>query len=208
MFSDREVPIRVDVPVRREIVLGREVTVATVPDAGDAAPAPRGNPFGFKNTVSLAAGALYLRSHSSESDLVARSLNLGFCNTAKDTALSGGVSQEDLLRLLADANVASQAECGYSLEDLAQNIESGLKVIAFVNAGELWGYVDEPSVIEANYAVLMEGVARDAQSGEISGFFLRDPAAPEKAALVDASTIARIWLNAGGWQIVPSQLSP
>ena len=77
-----------------------------------------------------------------------------------------------------------------------------------MNAGELWGYVDEPSVIEANYAVLMEGVARDAQSGEISGFFLRDPAAPEKAALVDASTIARIWLNAGGWQIVPSQLSP
>jgi hypothetical protein len=204
MFNEREVPLRIDVPVHREVVLGREVTVAEA-DAGNDV-APRGNPFGFENTSSLGAGALYLRNARSESDLVARGLNLGLCDNARDAALSGGVSQDQLVRLLQDARAPGRVERGYSLEDMAQNIEAGSRVIALVNAAELWGCVDEPSLIEANHAVLMEGVARDAQSEEIAGFFIRDPAASAKA-FVDADKVSRMWLDAGGWQIVSSPVS-
>ena len=208
MFNDRDVSLRVDVPVRREFVLGREMTVATLADAGDDPMASRGNSFGFENTASLAAAALYLKSAISESDLVSRGLNLGFCDRTRDTALSGGVSQEDLLRLLEDSQAPSRAERGYSLEDLAQNIESGSNVIAFVNAAELWDCVDETTLIDANHAVLIDGVARDAQSEEIAGFFVRDPATHGKTVFVNTNKVTRMWLDAGGWQIVSAPVAP
>ena len=203
MFDNREIPLHVDVPVRREILGGREVTVARVTDApGAKALAERGNVFGFGNTASLAAGSLFSSSAVSEADLVSHSVNQGVCNAGQDVALSGGVSQEDLVNLLADFRVSGRAERGYSLEDLAQTLEAGSRVIAFVNAGELWDTVDEPSLIGANSAVVMEGVARDAQSQEICAFLMRDPARPEQEIFVDADKTMRAWLDAGGWQIV------
>ena len=210
MFNDREVPIRIDVPVRREVVAGREVRVATVPDAGDEAPgAPRGNPLRSLRIrrAPWRVAALYSPKAGSKSDLVARGLNLGLCDSASDAAFSGGVSQDHLLRLLEDSDAPGAAERGYSLEDLAQIIESGSKVFAFVNAAELWNCVDEPSLIEANHAVLLEGVARDAQSDEIAGFFLRDPASSDTPVFVEADKIARMWLDAGGRQIVSAPFS-
>lgn len=204
MFKDHEVPVRIDVPVRTEVVNGREVAIARADTAGDEPAAPRGNSFGYGNTASLAAGALYLRSAVSEGDLVSRGVILGICNRVEDTAFSGGVSPDDLARLLSESAAANQVERGYSLEDLAQNIESGSKVIAFVNAGELWDSVVDVSRIEGNYPVLVEGVARDPQSQEILGFLVRDPAAPGRPEFVDAGKLTRSWLDAGGWQIVPA----
>jgi hypothetical protein len=203
MFDNREIPLHVDVPVRREILGGREVTVARVTDApGAEALAPRGNVFRFGNTASLVAGSLFSSSAVSEADLVSRSVDQGVCNTGQDVALAGGVSQEDLVNLLADFRVSGRAERGYSLEDLAQPLEAGSRVIAFVNAGELWDTVYEPSLIGANSAVVMEGVARDARSQEICAFLMRDPARPEQEIFVDADKTMRAWLDAGGWQIV------
>jgi hypothetical protein len=199
MFNDYEVPLRIDVPVQREIVRGREVTVARA-DSGDEAPL-LGNRFGFENTSSLEAAALYLRNPLYENDLLARGLNLGFCDNGRDAAFSGGISQDHLVRLLADARAPGCAERGYSLEDLAQNIESGAPVIALVNAAELWDCVDEPSLTEANHAVLIEGVVREIQSEEIAGFIIRDPDSSGNA-FVDADKVTRMWLDAGGWQIV------
>ena len=115
MSNEHEVPLRIDVPVHREVVHGREVTVAGA-DTGDEI-VSSGNSFGFGNTSSLEAGALYLRNALSESDLVARGLHLGLCDNAQDTALSGGVSQDHLGRLLEDARAPGCAERGYSLED-------------------------------------------------------------------------------------------
>jgi hypothetical protein len=199
MFDNSEIPLRIDVPVRADVVAGRDVTIAGVESAADT---PRGNDLGYGNTASLAAGALYLRGVS-ERDLVDRGETLGLCNHAGDAAFSGGISQEDLSRLLSEADVPSRVERGYSLEDLAQNIEGGAKVIAFVNAGELWDSVEDVSRIEGNYPVLVEGVARDPQSQEIVGFVVRDPGA-HGPAFVDAAKVERSWLDAGGWQIAPS----
>jgi hypothetical protein len=204
MFKDHEIPVRIDVPVRAEIVNGREVTIAGADTTGDLPPALRGNSYGYGNTASLAAGALYLLGGVSEGDLVNRGVDLGICNRVQDAAFSGGVSQDDLSRLLSETDAPNQLERGYSLEDLAQNIESGSKVIAFVNAGELWDSVVDISRSEGDYSVLIEGVARDAQSQEITGFLVRDPAAPDRPAFVDAAKVTRSWLDAGGWQIVPS----
>jgi hypothetical protein len=204
MFEHHEIPVRIDVPVRTEVVNGREVTIAGADTADDRASAMRGNSHGYGNTASLAAGALFLRSAASESDLVSRGVTLGLCTRAADSRFSGGVSADDLARLLRESNAANQVERGYSLEDLAQDIEAGARIIAFVNSGELWDSVVDVSGIEANYPVLVEGVARDAHSQEIAGFLVRDPAAGGGPAFVDADRLARSWLDAGGWQIVPS----
>lgn len=208
MFEDREMPLEVDLPVRHELLDGREVTLACVPDttAHEAAPAGA-NAFGFASTTGLATVALYLGGAVSESELVSLGLSTGLCSRSSDSALSGGVSQEDLLRLLSDCRAPARAERGHSLEDLAQSVESGSRVIAFVNAGELWGQADDPSLSDANCAVVIEGVARDAQSQEICGFLMRDPTAPDRSVFVDAARTGRMWLDTGGWQIVPAQPS-
>lgn len=121
-----------------------------------------------------------------------------------NAALSGDVSQEDLSRLLSDCLAPTRAERGYSLEDLAQNVESGSRVIALVNAGELRNQVDGPTLTDANCAVVIEGVVRDAHSQEIYGFLVRDPTEPDRALFVDAARSGRMWLDTGGWQIVPA----
>ena len=205
MSNFREVPLQVDVSVRREVIRGRDMTVAGVDMTAESTP-QLSNPFGFENTSSLAAGALYLGRALSEGDLVTRGMHLGWCDDASDVALSGGVSQDHLLRLLANSDAPADSERGHSLEDLAQNIEAGSNVIAFVNAAELWDRADEPSMIEANHAVLIEGVARDALSEEITGFFIRDPSSPAPS-FVDAAKVTRMWLEAGGWQIVSEPVS-
>jgi hypothetical protein len=166
MFADRERLLEIDIPVRRELLQGREVTIACVPD-----------------TVAREAAS------------------------AIDTALSGEVSQEDLLRLLSDCQAPARAERGYSLEDLAQNVEAGSGVIALVNAGEFSDCVDGPTLTDANCAVVIEGVARDAHSQEICGFLVRDPTAPDRSVFVDSARTGRMWLDSGGWQIVPGQPS-
>lgn len=209
MFEDREMPLQIDLPVRRESLRGREVTIACVEDAAEREARPAGaNPFGFASTASLAAVATYLGGAVSESELLSLGLGAGLCSRSSDAALSGGVSQEDLLRLLSDCRAPGRAERGYSLEDLAQSVESGSRVIAFVNAGELWDRSDDPSLGEANCAVVVEGVARDAQSQEIFGFLVRDPTAPGAPVFVDAARTGRMWLDTGGWQIVPAMASP
>jgi hypothetical protein len=208
MLEDREMPLQIDLPIRRELLQGREVTIACVADAAHREAPPVGaNPFGFAGTTTLATVALYLGGAVSESELVSLGLRSGLCSRSSDAALSGGVSQEDLLRLLSDCRAPGRAERGYSLEDLAHSVESGSRVIAFVNAGELWDRSDEPSLSDANCAVVIEGVARDAQSQEICGFLVRDPTAPDTSVFVDAARTGRMWLDTGGWQIVPVQPS-
>jgi len=206
MFEDRERLLQIDLPVRRERLQGREVTVACVPDTAAREVRPAGaNAFGFAGTTGLATVALYLGGNVSENELVSLGLSRGLCSRADAGALSGGVSQEGLLHLLSDCRAPARAERGYSLEDLAQSVESGSRVIAFVNAGELWDQPDGPSLSDANCAVVIEGVARDAQSQEICGFLVRDPTAPDKSVFVDAARTGRMWLDTGGWQIVPAQ---
>jgi len=206
MFEDQERLLQIDLPVHRELLDGREVTIACVTDTPAREAAPAGtNPFGFATTTSLATVALYLGGAVSESELVSLGLSRGLCNRSSDTALSGGVSQEDLLRLLSDCRAPARAERGYSLEDLAQNVESGSRVIALVNAGELWDQPDGSTLTDANCAVVIEGVARDAHSQELCGFLVRDPTAPDRSVFVDAAQTGRMWLDTGGWQIVPAQ---
>jgi len=125
MFEDRERLLQIDLPVRRERLQGREVTVACVPDTAAREVRPAGaNAFGFAGTTGLATVALYLGGNVSENELVSLGLSRGLCSRADAGALSGGVSQEGLLHLLSDCRAPARAERGYSLEDLAQSVES------------------------------------------------------------------------------------
>jgi hypothetical protein len=166
MHDHREIPLTVDAPVRRELLDGREVSIAI------AAGMP-GEEAGYASLDTVRA--------------------------------AGAVSQEELLRALSEHGAFVCAERGHSLEDLAQEIESGWKVIAFVNAGELWDRTDDPSLGGANHAVVVEGVVRDAHSQELCGFMALDPAVSDCAAFLSAEKAVRVWMDAGGWMIVPSR---
>lgn len=105
---------------------------------------------------------------------------------------------EDAIRA---AGGHATGEQGESLEDLAQQIESGRWVVLLVNAGAAWG---EPRAVDhqaANHACLVASVARDVRSGEVLGAFIRDPVRPRSQFLA-ADRLVEAWLVPGGAMIV------
>lgn len=93
---------------------------------------------------------------------------------------TGGTSAEQQVEILKHFGIdAHFEEAGiHDYEAIADAIESGKGVIAELDAGVLW---DEPDCSRtifgfqtANHAVTITGVARDADSGEIAGFYICD----------------------------------
>jgi hypothetical protein len=112
------------------------------------------------------------------------------------------LSVRGLAAWLRGAGVPAAVEHGHSLEDLAQAVEAGWGVVAFVNSGGLWGRPDALGSGEADRAVLVTAVARDARHGELSGGYLRDPTRAGAGAFVPADVLDAAWLGAGGMLVV------
>jgi hypothetical protein len=115
---------------------------------------------------------------------------------------AGELSAGGMAAWLEGAGIRASFERGCSLEDLAQSVESDLAAVAFVNSGELWGEPDLFGNGEADRAVLVTGVARDAARGAVVGAFVNDPRARRMGALVGAAALEHAWLDAGGALLV------
>ncbi len=173
--------LEADVPARPAVLPdGREVLLLGEPQRWDA-PAPPGD-------SSRACGALLL-------------LALGEAPPAAEAE----PSVSGLAAWLRAAGVAAAVEEGHSPEDLAQAVEAGWGVIAFVNAGALWGRSDALGGGESDRAVLVTAVARGKRDGGLVGAYVRDPARTGPAAFVASEALAAAWLHAGGLFVVVSE---
>lgn len=90
----------------------------------------------------------------------------------------GGTTIEDIQSIMQDFGVETQAfapyETGGSIEEIANQIESGHIATLGLNAGYLWNdpaYVGDGS---ANHEVTLTGTVRDAETGELLGLTICD----------------------------------
>lgn len=117
----------------------------------------------------------------SEGDVVTYALENGLCRYDPwSPADTGGTTEEQVVEILEhygiDAHWHDAADC--SDEQIAQMIEGGHGVMVGLDAGTLWGeaqYTDTVyGQVVANHFITVTGVARDADTGEVAGYYICD----------------------------------
>jgi Peptidase_C39 like family len=158
------------------------------------------NDLGFQNDCGLVSCQDVLRQFGilvTESDIVHHAVENGECQIADNPETSGGSSLQEQANLLTDYGIPAYAESGYSLEDLASQVEHGHGTIAAVNSGALWNDPGSYDNGEPNHAITITGVARDPYTNQIQGFYINDSAPPESAEFVKADAMEIAWLPYG-----------
>lgn len=134
---------------------------------------------GYQGTCALTAIAnLSIQANQalSEAQVVQKAIDNQWCVTdAKKTAYQrGGSNYMGQQALLSSYGVRNGVLLGYNEQAMANLIKGGRGVIIGVNAGKLWGdsaYLDNGGV---NHVVTVTGVACDANTGAITGFYIAD----------------------------------
>lgn len=173
--------LRSDVPgVQEAIVIGNPEEIAMVLDSvqGDEVEGAEGT----CGLTSIANLCVMNGQDVTEGMVVEYALENGLCNydpwAPEETGGTSAESQVEILKAFgidAEFNDASV----HTYETIADAIENGKGVIVELDAGELW---NEPGCSTkflglfpvANHAVTITGVARDAATGEIAGFYICD----------------------------------
>jgi len=128
-----------------------------------------------------------------EGEVVTYALENGLCGyNPWEPGETGGVNDEQMVEILRDYGIEADAYDAdqYDLEFVAQAIESGRGVIAGVDAGTLW---NDPAYTDticghraANHAITLTGVARDAETGNVAGFYICDSGAGDACRYISA----------------------
>lgn len=166
------------------------------------------NELGFLGTCGLVSCEDVLRQfgiEATESSVVKYAASHGLCDISATPPECGGTTEYSQARLLTELGVPAHAEFGNSQEQLAQYIEEGRGAIIEVNAGELWDSPEHVGFGEMNHAVVVTGVARNVNTGEIEGFFINDSGRGypgDSGRFVDADVIRHAWEAAGGTCVV------
>lgn len=128
---------------------------------------------------TLSRGGLYV----SEDEVTEYAIHAGQCTFNPNGPISenGGtdaIMRKNILEHFGMPSYIADPENGGSPEQIAKAIEEGKGVLIGVNAGILWNnanyvetYLGMPI---ANHCVSVTGVARDANSGELKGFYIAD----------------------------------
>lgn len=115
---------------------------------------------------------------------------------------SGWTLPAEQARILSDYGVPAHAEDGQPIERLAVAVQRGHGVIAMVNAGVLWS---DPRVLghgQANHAVTITGIARDAYDGALQGFYINDSGNGQSAQFVSAHLMTTAFEHEGGFCVL------
>jgi len=139
---------------------------------GDAVP-------GYTGTCALTAIAnlaTQANQELSEKDVVQRAIDNHWTVTdpTKTDYQRGGSNYADQQALLNSYGINNGLLVGYDEVSIANLIKGGRGVIMAVNGGVLWadnGYLDNGGV---NHVVTVTGVACDAVTGDITGFYIAD----------------------------------
>lgn len=128
-----------------------------------------------------------------ENTVVQYALQNGLCDNpdpngslwSDDGENRGGTNPDERVELLKHFGVDATEQSGLSPDQVADAVESGKGVLISVNAGELWNdpqYVaDEQGLVHINHEVTVTGVARDATTGDVEGFYICDSGRSEKS---------------------------
>ncbi|WP_227657515.1 hypothetical protein [Candidatus Magnetaquicoccus inordinatus] len=134
---------------------------------------------GYKGTCALTAIAnLSTQANQalSEAQVVQTAINNNWCVTdpTKTEYQRGGSNYIDQQALLNSYGIRNGIITGFNEQGIANLLKGGRGVIIGLNAGKLWGdnaYLDNGAV---NHVVTVTGVACDATSGTINGFYIAD----------------------------------
>ncbi|NWK78472.1 calcium-binding protein [Aquitalea sp. LB_tupeE] len=134
---------------------------------------------GFRGTcalTSIANLATQANLALSEGQVVQRAIDNQWCVTdpVKTDYQRGGSNYRDQQALLDSYGIRNGLIAGYNEQAIANLIKGGRGVIMAINSGKLWddaAYLGDGST---NHVVTVTGVACDARSGDINGFYIAD----------------------------------
>lgn len=134
---------------------------------------------GYKGTcalTSIANLATQANQALSEAQVVQTAINNNWCVTdpTKTDYQRGGSNYLQQQALLTSFGIRNGIIMGYNEQAIANLIKGGRGVIIGLNAGKLWAdsaYLDAGGV---NHVVTVTGVACDATTGAINGFYIAD----------------------------------
>jgi Ca2+-binding RTX toxin-like protein len=134
---------------------------------------------GYKGTcalTSIANLATQANQALSEVQVVQTAINNSWCVTSSTATdyQRGGSNYVQQQALLNTYGIRNGIVMGYNEQAIANLIKGGRGVIIGLNAGKLWGdsnYLDNGGV---NHVVTVTGVACDATTGAINGFYIAD----------------------------------
>jgi hypothetical protein len=159
------------------------------------------NDLGFEGTCGLVSCEDVINQFGgdvTENDIVNFAADNDFCEKSSNPAESGGTTPFGQVKILDAHGIPARVEVCDSLEDLAGRVEDGHGLIVGVNAGVLWdnrAYFDSG---DPNHAIVVTGVDRDPQSGDILGFKINDSGVPpsgESNKFIDAQTFTIAWFG-------------
>jgi Ca2+-binding RTX toxin-like protein len=134
---------------------------------------------GYKGTcalTSIANLATQANQALTEAQVVQTAINNNWCVTSATATdyQRGGSNYVQQQALLNTYGIRNGIVMGYNEQAIANLIKGGRGVIIGLNAGKLWGdstYLDNGGV---NHVVTVTGVACDATTGSINGFYIAD----------------------------------
>ncbi len=134
---------------------------------------------GYKGTcalTSIANLATQANQAVTESQVVQTAINNNWCvtDTTKTDYQRGGSNYLQQQALLTTYGIRNGIIMGFNEQAIANLIKGGRGVIIGLNAGKLWNdaaYLDTGAV---NHVVTVTGVACDAATGAINGFYIAD----------------------------------
>ena len=149
------------------------------------------NPYGAFGTCGLTSVAnvgTMAGLDITEPEVVDFAMNNNLCEKPGDGVLGGGVIISQTLKILSHYRLDSHCEMAdvASPNRLAECIEGGHGVILGVNSGIMqgrdWKVLDKNREITTTHYVTLTGTVRDAESGEIKGFYMCDSSAARSDA--------------------------
>lgn len=113
--------------------------------------------------------------HFAEKDVVSYAAKRGLCIKGdRDNRKNGGTSTEDRYHIIREmSGIECPSSVGvYTLEELAEKVESGYGVILSIDASGLPGYSCPPG--QGGHAVVLASAMRNVFTGKIIGYYIYD----------------------------------
>jgi len=166
--------------MERAIIVGDPINLGDRLDFQQGFDNPYGA-FGTCGLTSIANVCTISGMEVSETEVIRYAMENGLCEKGEGSAFGGGgTTIKNQIEILEHYGIPAHCEFADTAtpERLAQAVEGGHGVILGLNSGILqdreWKIYNDNGEIAATHAVCLTGTVRDADTGELVGFYLCD----------------------------------